>query len=328
LVSLSKQDPYEYLFYSDSIKRLNTGRLPTWILKKYSHIDLGGWWSSGIDPITGEDELWGCFKPDHPRIDPTKGKYQRYEHPLKAVATLFALRVSLNIWQKVSLRYSVPMPDDVVVDANGVALGFWAWVIANPKVSVILTEGVKKAAALLSQGFAAIGLPGIWGGYRKLSGNPCLLPQLDVFANDGRQFYFAFDQDEKQKTRLANSKALWCTARLLHNKGCPVSIIQWDPRIKGCDDLIVAKGANHFVECYEKALTFEDWQADRLKELTYKPALRLDSTTKYIEDFAPPPSAKLICLKAPKGSGKTEQLVNVCAIAQSQGQRVLVLTHR
>jgi hypothetical protein len=46
----------------------------------------------------------------------------------------------------------------VVVDANGEALGFWAWVIANPKVAVILTEGVKKAAALLSQGFVAIGL--------------------------------------------------------------------------------------------------------------------------------------------------------------------------
>jgi len=40
LVSLSEQAPYGYLFYSDSIKRLNTGRLPTWILKKYSHIKL------------------------------------------------------------------------------------------------------------------------------------------------------------------------------------------------------------------------------------------------------------------------------------------------
>jgi hypothetical protein len=160
------------LFYSDGIKRLNTGRLPSWILKKYSHIEKGGWWSSGIDPITGEDELWGCFKPDHPRIDPKKGKYQKYEHPLKAVATLFASRVCLNIWRKVSQRYNVPLPDNVIVNAKGEALGFWAWVIANPKVAVILTEGVKKAAALLSLGFAAIGLPGIWGGYRKNDGQP------------------------------------------------------------------------------------------------------------------------------------------------------------
>jgi hypothetical protein len=328
LVSLSGTEPYEQLFYSDQIKRLNTGRLPSWILKKYVHIEEGGWWSSGIDPITGLDELWGCFKPDQPRIDPTKGKYQKYEHPLKAAATLFALRVPLNIWHKVSERYSIPIPDDVVVDDKGEALGFWAWVIANPKVSVTLTEGVKKAAALLSQGFAAIGLPGIWGGYRKKSGNPCLLPQLEVFARDGRQFYFAFDQDEKPKTRSTTRKALYSTARLIIEKGCLVSIINWSPWIKGCDDLIIAKGADHFVERYSKALSFEDWQADRLYELSYKPALRLDSSTKYIGDFAPPSSAKLICLKAPKGSGKTEWLVKVCASAQSMGQKVLVITHR
>ena len=327
-VSLKGVTPYDYLFYSDGIKRLNTGRLPLGILKKYSHIEMGGWWSSGIDPITGEEELWGCFKPDQPRLDPTKGKYQKYEHPLKAVATLFALRVSLNIWHKVSQRYSVPLPDNVVVDDKGEALGFWAWVIANPKVAVILTEGVKKAAALLSQGFVAIGLPGIWGGYRNKSGTPCLLPQLAVFACEGRQVYFAFDQDEKPTTRLYNRKAVGCTARLLQQHGSAVSIISWSPWIKGCDDLIVAKGAEYFEQCYSKALSFEDWQADALKELTYKPAVRLDSQTKYIGEFAPPSSAKLICLKAPKGSGKTEWLVKVCASAQSIGQKVLVITHR
>jgi hypothetical protein len=327
LVSLDGYAPHERLFYGDSIKRLNTGRLPGWILKKYSHIEHGGWWSSGIDPLTGEDDLWGCFKPNQPRI--TEGKYQKYEHPLKSAATLFALRVPLHVWQMVSKRYNVPMPaTGVPVDDRGEALGFWAWVIENPKVSVTVTEGCKKAAALLSLGFAAIGLPGIWGGYRKNEGKPCLLPQLEVFAKGERQFYFAFDQDEKRKTRQANRKAVWCTAKLLVDKGCKVSIIGWEPWVKGCDDLIVAKGGNFFVECYLKALSFEDWQADGLRELTYKPALRLDSSTKYIGEFSPPPGAKLICLKAPKGSGKTEWLVKICADAQKRGQKVIVITHR
>ena len=320
--------PFERLFYSDQIKRLNAGRLPSWILKKYRHIEQGGWWASGIDPLTGEDELWGTFKPDHPRIDTTKGKYQKYEHPLKATATLFALRVPLHIWEMVSKRYGVPMPANLVVDAKGEAVGFWAWVIANPKVSIILTEGVKKAAALLSLGFAAIGLPGIWGGYRKNEGKPSLLPQLEIFTTGDRRFYFAFDQDEKRKTRYANRKALWCTAKLLKNKGSEVHIIEWEPWIKGCDDLVVAKGGNYFVECYLKGLSFEDWQADALTQLSYKPALRLDSNAKYIGEFSPPPGAKLICLKSPKNSGKTEWLVKICADAQNRGQKVLVLTHR
>jgi hypothetical protein len=39
------------------------------------------------------------------------------------------------------------MPANLIVNANGEALGFWAWVAANPEVSITLTEGVKKAAA-------------------------------------------------------------------------------------------------------------------------------------------------------------------------------------
>jgi hypothetical protein len=382
MVSLDGYAPYDRLFYSDAIKRLNSGRLPSWILKKYSHIEHGGWWASGVDPLTGEDEFWGCFKPDRPRIDATKGKYQKYEHPLKAGATLFCLRVTWKIGLKIAINNGLeneyrqriqaqqkateesekayagkttttisngnqiesdfhrrdkgvdtfnerPRIETEVFSAKWTEdVGFWDWVKANPQIDITPTEGVKKAAAILSQGYCAIGLPGIWGGYRKNDGKPCLLPQLEIFANGGRQFKFAFDQDEKPKTRLANRKAVWHTAKLLKDKGCSVSIIEWEPWIKGVDDLIVSKGAKRFTECYLKALSFDDWQADGLKSLNHKVALRLDSSTKYIGEFSPPPSAKLICLKAPKGSGKTEWLVQVCAEAQNRGQKVIVITHR
>lgn len=327
VISLEGSAPFERLFYSEKIKRLNTGRLPGWILKRYAHLESGGSWFSGVDPFTGDDELWGCFKPIQQRVDTVKGKLQKYEHPYKASATLFALRVSQEIWEKVANRYGVRiLPTDI--DPTRSDLGFWSWVIRNPKVSIILTEGFKKSAALLSLGFAAIGLPGIWGGYRKNDGTPSLIPQLECFANSSRQFGFAFDQDEKRSTRQSNRKAIWHTAKLLRDKGCGVSIISWEPWIKGVDDLIVAKGGKHFSACYQKALAFDDWVADGLKELSYKPALRLDNSSKYLEDFTPPPNAKLICIKAPKGSGKTEWLVQICADAQNRGQKVLVLTHR
>jgi hypothetical protein len=327
LASLNGLAPYEQLFYSDQINRLNTGRLPSWILKKYSHIEQGGWWANGVDPLTGEDDLWGCFKPDKPRIDHTKGKYQKYEHPLKAPTTLFALKVSDVIWQKVAERYGVEiLPTDI--DERRADRGFWKWIMTRPEIPIVLTEGAKKAASLLSQGFVAIGLPGIWGAYRRNDGSPSLIPQVEGFAAKDRQVYFAFDQDEKRSTRQNNRKALWHTGKLLKERGCHVRIVAWEPQIKGADDLIVAKGAKHFTACYQKALAFEDWMADGLRELNYKPDLRLDSRTKYIGEFASPPNAKLICLKSPKGSGKTEWLVKVCANAQNRGQKVLVLTHR
>jgi hypothetical protein len=275
-----------------------------------------------------------AFKPDHPRIDPTKGKYQKYEHPLKATATLFALRVPLHIWEMVSKRYGVPLPGNLTADVNGEATGFWAWVIANPQVSCHLTEGAKKAAALLSQGFAAIGLPGIWGGYRRSNGKPSLLPQLEVFARGSvlatgtRQFYLPSTKTRSGRPATPTGKRCGVQQSFYRDKGCKASIIAWEPWIKGCDDLIVAKGGKRFTECYQKALTFEDWQADGLRELTYKPALRLDSASKYLGSFAPPPNAKLIGIKAPKGSGKTEWLVQICADAQNRGQKVLILTHR
>jgi len=331
LVSLKGNEPYERLFYSDGIKRLNTGRLPSWILKKYSHIEKGGWWAGGIDPITGEDHLWGCYKPDQPRIDSAKGKYQKYEHPLKATASAFFLQIPWEIGLKIATRYGLASEYSLRKSNSSnscIDNKFWQWVISHPQVNITLTEGVKKAAAILSQGIVAIGLPGIWGAYRKNFGKPSLIPELEPFTSGDRQFFFAFDQDEKRQTRQTNRKALQNTTNLLRAKNCMVSIIIWEPWIKGVDDLIYAKGAEYFLVCYSKALTYEDWQADGLKELTYETALRLASDTKYLEDFAPPPSAKLICVKAPKGSGKTEWLVRVCADAQSRGQKVIVITHR
>jgi hypothetical protein len=326
---LEGEEPFEFLLYSDKIKRLNSGRLPGWILKKYAHTEAGGWWCSGVDVLTGEQELWGCFKPDKPRIDASKGRLIKYEHPPKEPTGIFALRVSYEIWERISQRYGIEI-SLADIDQSRADFGFWAWVMAHPEIPLIKTEGAKKAGALLSAGFVAIAVPGIWSAVRRSEdGKHNLIPQVEALATKGREIYFAFDQDEKRLTRRANRKALFTTGRLLKSKGCKVNVLEWEPTIKGVDDLIVAKGERHFFEgCYLKALSFDDWSADWLRLLSYKPALRLDSSTKYIGEFAPPPSAKLICLKAPKGSGKTEWLVKICADAQRRGQKVLVLTHR
>ena len=108
---------------------------------------------------------------------------------------------------------------------------FWAWVIATPKLIVTPTEGVKKTGSLLSAGCLAIGLPGIYSGYRSnKDGVPCiphLIPQLDVFATEGREIAFCFDNDSKPAT-IANVKiATAKTGKLLQRKGCDASVISW-----------------------------------------------------------------------------------------------------
>ena len=36
-------EAFELLFYSERLPRLNTGILPSWILKKYRHLEHAGW---------------------------------------------------------------------------------------------------------------------------------------------------------------------------------------------------------------------------------------------------------------------------------------------
>ncbi|WP_390625476.1 MULTISPECIES: hypothetical protein [Nostoc] len=83
--SLSGTLPYEYLLYSPKISRRNDGRLRDRDLKKYQHIELGGWWCNGVDPLNNYvSMMWGCFKPDHPRRDRQKiHKFIKYEHPFR-----------------------------------------------------------------------------------------------------------------------------------------------------------------------------------------------------------------------------------------------------
>ena len=68
VISLTGLSPAEYLLYSDSIPRRNDGRINKKFLDRYDHLANGGWWCSGIDIITGEEDNWGCFKPDSPRL--------------------------------------------------------------------------------------------------------------------------------------------------------------------------------------------------------------------------------------------------------------------
>ena len=67
VLSLEGTRPYDYLFYGNEMPRRNDGRLSSPILQRYRHIEAGGWWCSGINLLTGEDDLWGCFKPNQPR---------------------------------------------------------------------------------------------------------------------------------------------------------------------------------------------------------------------------------------------------------------------
>ncbi len=328
VIPLEGAQPYDYLFYSETIPRRNDGRVSTQFLKRYEHTEEGGWWCSGIDLLTGYEDNWGCFKPEKPRYTADRQKVIKYEHPPKAPTGVFALRVPLHLWERIAHRYKQKL------SPQKVKAGFWQWLQNHPEIPLCITEGAKKAGALLTAGYAAIALPGINGGYRvprdgrgRRVGKSHLIPQLLALAGGGREFYLVFDQDSKPRTIKAVDAAIRRTGYLLTQQGCPVKVVVWDQEFgKGIDDLIAIRGEGFFEEIYQQAASFDHWKAKSLNRLTYQSDLKVNQ--RYLPPLDIPETAKLVALKSAKGTGKTKFLEGVVAEALERGQWVLVLGHR
>jgi len=329
--TLKGNSPTEYLLYSDSIPRRNDGRVSAGFLQRYAHTDAGGWWCSGIDLLSGEEDIWGCFKPDVPRS--SDRKTIKYEHPPKTSTGLFALKVPFSLWQKIANRAGVKIAVQDIRQENA-DLGFWQWLEEHPEIPLCITEGAKKAGALLSAGYSTVALPGINNGYRTPKdskgnriGKSHLIPQIAKLATAGRTIHLVFDQDSKLKTIEAVSAAIRKTGYLLQKARCEVKVVTWDGELgKGVDDLIINQGQKSFTQAYDAALDLETWKAKSWTNLTYPIDEQLNC--RYLPKLRITPQAKLVGIKSPKGTGKTHALSKIVSNAIARGQKVLVIGHR
>jgi len=264
-----EHEAWEYLMYSNKLERTNIGQLTTGMLKRYAHIDAGGWWcNSGANALsfsnleTGsqpQEKIWGCYKPNEPRSNPDKpGKLIKYEHPPKVDLGIFLLHVPDEIAQRIYEKAGVePTSDDRM-------RGFWycTWKYNLP---ITITEGAKKAASLLSQGHPAIGLPGIYAGYRSKDeqGNPIkahLHEELTVFATLGRDITFCFDYETRPETKRNIEIAISRTGSLLQQQGAKVNVVSLPGPEKGVDDLIVARSPLAYEQVASVALPLQQWR--------------------------------------------------------------------
>jgi hypothetical protein len=210
--------------------------------------------------------------------------------------------------------------------------GFWQWVIEHPSIGLLITEGAKKAGSLLSAGYAAIALPGIYSGYRQLRDPhgkaiemPRLIPQLLPFCQAGREIAFFFDQDSKASTIKNVRRAIERTGQLLGSQGCKVSVARWASEFKGIDDFIASQGVEALDQIFSERISLDAYKIENFSAIT--PDLIINE--RYIsQSLEVPESAKIIGIKAPKGSGKTEWISEKIAPLLAKGDRVLVLTHR
>ncbi|MBD2254735.1 DUF3854 domain-containing protein [Nostoc parmelioides] len=268
-------EAWDRLMISDKLPRTNTGRLSNEMLKTYSYLDsTDGWWcNAGVDPRsflsltpgeTAPHKEWGCYKPDQPRPKKDEdgqiieGKFIKYEHPPKTQLSTFLLDVPDDIAAQVYQRAGV---DPTESDRQS---GFW-YCVWKHHVPVIVTEGAKKAASILSFGHAAIGLPGINAGYRSKDeqGNliqPQLREEFAMFATPKRDIKFCFDHDTRLKTVANVHKAQLRTGKLLQETGAKVSIMTLPGPDKGVDDFTVNNGQEKFEALVNDAQSLEEWE--------------------------------------------------------------------
>ncbi|MBN8563227.1 MAG: DUF3854 domain-containing protein [Leptolyngbya sp. UWPOB_LEPTO1] len=283
---------------------------------KQTRASMRGWWVSGVDPLNHWQRMdWGRFKPDAdtPVLDQKKGKPAKYLSPSlgKGSSRLVLLDVPPQIWQNISQRFNVPIADST---------NFWEWVWQN-NLPIVLTEGEKKAGCVLTLGYPAIALPGIFSGYRRETRQ--LIAELAYFASKERSVHICFDYETKPKTLQNIFLATSRLGQLLTNAGCQVKVITLPGAEKGVDDFVVARGADAFTNLYESAIELEFWQASKLWSLTYSASLKLNQP--FLGDL-PYPESGLACIKSAKGTGKTTALQAL--IKKSVGRKVLVITHR
>jgi Domain of unknown function (DUF3854) len=329
--SLQGNSTYDRLFISPQIPRNNSGQVtPSW-MKRYNHCAKGGWWCSGLDPLQDWQPMeWGTFKPNSPAKN-QDDKIIKYEHPPSISTRLFCLRVTKEIWTQTATLFKAKLPP-IELNSQGEAIGYWQWII-DRQIPIVICEGVKKAATLLTYGYPAIALPGINSGYRvirDLQGNTVdrtLIAELVVFANKKQELAICFDYEAVSRKAKLLDTAIVHLGELLQRSGCNVKVIRLPGIEKGIDDFVVARGIDAFTLIHQEALDLELDIAisKRHSELNYPANLTL--TSRYLPKIEFP-STGIIGVKSPKGTGKTTALIPVVAAAQATNRPVLLLTHR
>lgn len=297
-----EHEAWERLMVSEKLNRTNTGRLTEGLIRAYSHLDAGGWWcDAGVDARSFADltpgdkplsKRWGCYKPNTPR--PKKdddgqiieGKFIKYEHPPKVELSIFLLHIPDEFAERIYSKHKVNPTQQERKS------GFW-YCVWKHNIPCAIAEGAKKAASLLSQGHAAIGLPGISAGYRspkdefgKKIGKSYLHEELAVFATQGRLFKFCFDYETKPETKLHIERDISVTGRLLQKAGARVKVVSLPGPDKGVDDFIVARGPLAYEKLSYEAATFRDWQQQNQKQraATISPPLRLTGSERSLQN--------------------------------------------
>jgi putative DNA primase/helicase len=219
----------------------------------------GGWIFEGYRGIS--------VKPDSPRRN-AEGKVIKYESPRGAGnQQLFVPRLSVRAGLAIASKLGAAIEQEYrqrveLLTPDMADLGFWDWYLEHDGF-IIITEGAKKACSLISAGYPAIALNGIWGwgtNEKDIFGEvergdfgeslKILNSELEPFLND-REVILAFDRDDNPSTVKKVEAAKQRFFQEIEDRVDGVTDLKWKGH-KGIDDLIAAKGVKALDKAYAK----------------------------------------------------------------------------
>jgi putative DNA primase/helicase len=219
----------------------------------------GLWEVFAVDPNSGRRVNRGQRKTSesNPKYRSFPAKRETDAIPLAlddATVTEILIKAGMELFAEFHKHYRNETDDD---------LGFYRFLLGHPQIPVHITEGVKKAACLLSRGYAAIALPGVWNG--GANGQTELKPVLREFCT-GRDVYLVFDSDFHTKPQVWD--ALKTLSTLIQDNWAKdtdttpeCKVVVWDESLgKGVDDLVVQNGDTALKTAISKALTLAQWE--------------------------------------------------------------------
>lgn len=175
-------------------------------------------WAGGNTPVHYR------IKPDVPRID-SKGKQRKYEQPTGVPCRVYCMPTARKLIEGLQ---GVP-------DRPASALPY-----------VFVTEGEKKAAAMVSRGLAALALPGVWN-FKNLN---ALRSDWDVIGLKGMSVCILYDSDAATNPQVRQAEDQ--LAGLLRAIGAEVFVCRLhagpNGEKTGADDFFVLGGTEEELE--------------------------------------------------------------------------------
>jgi putative DNA primase/helicase len=242
--------------------RVNSVALTEWV--EESGIDEGLALANLEEPGRGSNALWECSAVDigsgrkqnrGQRKYDSKTKYKSF--PANRDTDIMPLALTLDTVKKLVVENGGNWTAfcDEYLDPRRDDLGFYRYLLGNqmPDARIVITEGFKKAGAVITHGGIAFPLPGVWNW--SADGGEDFKPMLKTLLEMGKPIYLAFDSDSKRKPLV--HKALTSFAKLGENLYTGIAgIMDWnESEGKGIDDYMLNRTRADLERLFAGALT-------------------------------------------------------------------------